>query len=197
MTLPSRRPFRFRADIDLCYVKPDKASAILNDPNDWSYDPRYIVGIVKRNALVAGARERARAQPLSVGGPGCSTEARRGLHQVQTGVEGVVDLGSGNRGDEVHPGKFAHHLRGEEPADVRVGVGQFDAPPAVVQGADGAARAAGAVRLGTVQELEIVRSKAASRAVKPVISLVLSGTRCWASSAASSPIAASTITAGT
>lgn len=29
-------------------VKKDKKSGIVNDPNDWSDDPRYIVDLVKR-----------------------------------------------------------------------------------------------------------------------------------------------------
>ncbi|MFI6514092.1 DEAD/DEAH box helicase [Spirillospora sp. NPDC050679] len=34
--------------IDRYQVKKDKASGIVNDPNDWSDDPRYIVDLVKR-----------------------------------------------------------------------------------------------------------------------------------------------------
>jgi predicted helicase len=34
--------------IDRYQVKVDKASEIVNDPNDWSDDPRYIIDLLKR-----------------------------------------------------------------------------------------------------------------------------------------------------
>ena len=37
--------------VDRYYIKTDKASGIVNDPNDWSRehdDPRYIIDLVKR-----------------------------------------------------------------------------------------------------------------------------------------------------
>ena len=34
-------------------VKPDKASGIVNDPNAWSDDPRYILDLVKRVVRVS------------------------------------------------------------------------------------------------------------------------------------------------
>ncbi|MEV5847982.1 type ISP restriction/modification enzyme [Streptomyces sp. NPDC051985] len=39
--------------IDRYQVKPDKASGITNDPNDWSDDPRYIVDLLKRIVTVS------------------------------------------------------------------------------------------------------------------------------------------------
>lgn len=42
--------------IDRYRVKPDKASGIVNDPNDWARehdDPRYIVDLVKRVTRVS------------------------------------------------------------------------------------------------------------------------------------------------
>ncbi|MFG2512647.1 DEAD/DEAH box helicase [Streptomyces sp. NPDC048584] len=39
--------------IDRYYVKTDKASGIVNDPNDWSDDPRYIVDLLKRIVTVS------------------------------------------------------------------------------------------------------------------------------------------------
>jgi predicted helicase len=34
-------------------IKQDKASGIVNDPNEWSEDPRYIVELVKRMVRVS------------------------------------------------------------------------------------------------------------------------------------------------
>ncbi|MER7782246.1 MULTISPECIES: DEAD/DEAH box helicase [Streptomyces] len=39
--------------IDRYQVKPDKASEISNDPNDWSDDPRYIVDLLRRIVTVS------------------------------------------------------------------------------------------------------------------------------------------------
>ncbi|WP_217621370.1 DEAD/DEAH box helicase [Streptomyces lunaelactis] len=39
--------------IDRYYVKPDKASGVVNDPNDWSEDPRYIIDLLKRVVTVS------------------------------------------------------------------------------------------------------------------------------------------------
>ncbi len=39
--------------IERYQVKKDKASGIVNDPNDWSEDPRYIVNLVKRIVRVS------------------------------------------------------------------------------------------------------------------------------------------------
>ncbi|MBV9023282.1 MAG: DEAD/DEAH box helicase [Streptomycetaceae bacterium] len=39
--------------IDRYYVKLDKVSGILNDPNDWSDDPRYIIDLLKRIVTVS------------------------------------------------------------------------------------------------------------------------------------------------
>ncbi|MEV5534032.1 DEAD/DEAH box helicase [Streptomyces prunicolor] len=39
--------------IDRYQVKPDKASGITNDPNDWSSDARYIVDLLKRIVTVS------------------------------------------------------------------------------------------------------------------------------------------------
>ena len=39
--------------IDRYQVKTDKASGIVNDPNDWSDDPRYIVDLVARIVRVS------------------------------------------------------------------------------------------------------------------------------------------------
>ncbi|OEV01574.1 damage-inducible protein [Streptomyces qinglanensis] len=39
--------------IDRYYVKTDKASGIVNDPNDWSDDPRYIIDLLKRIVTVS------------------------------------------------------------------------------------------------------------------------------------------------
>jgi predicted helicase len=34
-------------------VKTDAASGIVNDPNDWSADPRYIIGLLRRIVTVS------------------------------------------------------------------------------------------------------------------------------------------------
>lgn len=39
--------------IDRYQVKTDKASGIVNDPNDWSDDPRYIIDLLKRIVTVS------------------------------------------------------------------------------------------------------------------------------------------------
>ncbi|MEU6250430.1 type ISP restriction/modification enzyme [Glycomyces sp. NPDC047010] len=39
--------------MDRYYVRTDKASGIVNDPNDWSEDPRYIVDLLKRIVTVS------------------------------------------------------------------------------------------------------------------------------------------------
>lgn len=39
--------------IDRYQVKVDKASGIINDPNDWSGDPRYIIDLLKRIVTVS------------------------------------------------------------------------------------------------------------------------------------------------
>lgn len=39
--------------IDRYQVRTDKASGIVNDPNDYSDDPRYIVDLVKRVVTVS------------------------------------------------------------------------------------------------------------------------------------------------
>ncbi|WP_394354064.1 type ISP restriction/modification enzyme [Nocardiopsis alborubida] len=39
--------------IDRYQVKTDKASAIVNDPNDWSEDPRYIIDLLGRIVTVS------------------------------------------------------------------------------------------------------------------------------------------------
>ena len=42
--------------IDRYYVRTDKASGIVNDPNDWARehgDPRYIIDLVKRVVRVS------------------------------------------------------------------------------------------------------------------------------------------------
>ena len=39
--------------MDRYRVKPDKASGIVNDPNDYSDDPRYIVELVERVVAVS------------------------------------------------------------------------------------------------------------------------------------------------
>lgn len=39
--------------MDRYYVRTDKASGIVNDPNDWSDDPRYIVDLLKRVVTVS------------------------------------------------------------------------------------------------------------------------------------------------
>ncbi len=39
--------------IDRYYVKTDKPSGIVNDPNDWSDDPRYIIDLLKRIVTVS------------------------------------------------------------------------------------------------------------------------------------------------
>jgi predicted helicase len=39
--------------IDRYQVKVDKASGIVNDPNDWSDDPRYIIDLLKRIVAVS------------------------------------------------------------------------------------------------------------------------------------------------
>jgi predicted helicase len=39
--------------MDRYYVRTDKASGIVNDPNDWSDDPRYIIDLLKRVATVS------------------------------------------------------------------------------------------------------------------------------------------------
>jgi predicted helicase len=39
--------------IDRYQVKVDKESEIVNDPNDWSDDPRYIIDLLKRIVTVS------------------------------------------------------------------------------------------------------------------------------------------------
>ncbi|MDF5751685.1 type ISP restriction/modification enzyme [Spongiactinospora sp. TRM90649] len=39
--------------IDRYHVKPDKDSGIINDPNDWSDDPRYIIDLLKRIVTIS------------------------------------------------------------------------------------------------------------------------------------------------
>ncbi|NJN76128.1 MAG: endonuclease [Synechococcaceae cyanobacterium RL_1_2] len=39
--------------MDRYQLKKDKASGIINDPNDWSDDPRYIVDLIKRVVRVS------------------------------------------------------------------------------------------------------------------------------------------------
>ncbi|MGJ3558878.1 type ISP restriction/modification enzyme [Streptomyces sp. INA 01156] len=39
--------------IDRYQIKVDKASEIVNDPNDWSDDPRYIIDLLKRIVTVS------------------------------------------------------------------------------------------------------------------------------------------------
>ncbi|GAA2170544.1 DEAD/DEAH box helicase [Glycomyces rutgersensis] len=39
--------------MDRYYVRTDKASGIVNDPNDWSDDPRYIIDLLKRVVTVS------------------------------------------------------------------------------------------------------------------------------------------------
>lgn len=39
--------------IDRYQVKADPASDIVNDPNDWSQDPRYIIDLLKRVVTVS------------------------------------------------------------------------------------------------------------------------------------------------
>ncbi|WP_205327369.1 type ISP restriction/modification enzyme [Glycomyces sp. YM15] len=39
--------------MDRYYVRTDKASGIVNDPNDWSEDPRYIIDLLKRIVTVS------------------------------------------------------------------------------------------------------------------------------------------------
>jgi len=39
--------------IDRYQVRVDKASGIVNDPNDWSDDPRYIIDLLKRIVTVS------------------------------------------------------------------------------------------------------------------------------------------------
>lgn len=39
--------------IDRYQVKVDKASGIINDPNGWSEDPRYIIDLLKRIVTVS------------------------------------------------------------------------------------------------------------------------------------------------
>jgi predicted helicase len=39
--------------VDRYQVKVDKASEIINDPNDWSDDPRYIIDLLKRIVTVS------------------------------------------------------------------------------------------------------------------------------------------------
>ena len=39
--------------IDRYQVKTDAASGIVNDPNDWSDDPRYIIDLLKRIVTVS------------------------------------------------------------------------------------------------------------------------------------------------
>ena len=49
-----RRYYTFTdVDIDRYQVKVDKASGIVNDPNDWSDDPRYIIDLLKRIVTVS------------------------------------------------------------------------------------------------------------------------------------------------
>jgi hypothetical protein len=39
--------------IDRYQVKTDAASGIMNDPNDWSEDPRYIIDLLRRIVTVS------------------------------------------------------------------------------------------------------------------------------------------------
>lgn len=39
--------------VDRYQMKVDKASEIVNDPNDWSDDPRYIIDLLKRIVTVS------------------------------------------------------------------------------------------------------------------------------------------------
>jgi predicted helicase len=39
--------------IDRYQVKTDAASGIVNDPNDWSEDPRYIIDLLRRIVTVS------------------------------------------------------------------------------------------------------------------------------------------------
>lgn len=39
--------------VDRYQVKTDKASGIVNDPNDWSDDPRYIIDLLGRIVTVS------------------------------------------------------------------------------------------------------------------------------------------------
>ena len=39
--------------IDRYQVKTDTASGIVNDPNDWSDDPRYIIDLLRRIVTVS------------------------------------------------------------------------------------------------------------------------------------------------
>jgi predicted helicase len=39
--------------IDRYQVKTDTASGIVNDPNDWSEDPRYIIDLLRRIVTVS------------------------------------------------------------------------------------------------------------------------------------------------
>lgn len=39
--------------IDRYQVKADAASGIVNDPNDWSADPRYIIDLLRRIVTVS------------------------------------------------------------------------------------------------------------------------------------------------
>ncbi len=39
--------------VDRYQVKVDKASGIINDPNDWSDDPRYIINLLRRIVTVS------------------------------------------------------------------------------------------------------------------------------------------------
>lgn len=34
-------------------MKTDKDSGIINDPNDWSHDPRYIIDLLRRIVTVS------------------------------------------------------------------------------------------------------------------------------------------------
>ena len=54
-TLPSHElhPSAIEWIIDHYQVKTDTASGIVNDPNDWSEDPRHIIDLLRRIVTVS------------------------------------------------------------------------------------------------------------------------------------------------
>lgn len=56
--------------IDRYYVKTDKASGIVNDPNDWSREvgePRYILDLLTRVVTVSVETDEDRGRPSATG----------------------------------------------------------------------------------------------------------------------------------
>jgi hypothetical protein len=71
-TGPSRWSLRDRSAIewimDRYRVRVDKASQIMDDPNEWSDDPRYIVGLAQTGRDREPVDYGDRRQPGSSGG---------------------------------------------------------------------------------------------------------------------------------